>query len=165
MVDFSVLKRAVRSACKALDERTLIPLHCPSLHVVRLASAPRLQAGQQLSAAGPHSGSATAPADSAANTGERCPQPHIALTLPDGSTFVLPEADCCLLPVSNISVEELCVLLASRLGESLPLGDLMLRGVQSITVGVQETPNQKAAFSIGLRELAERLQQTGVTTA
>lgn len=146
VIDFSVLKRAVRTTCKELDERTLIPLHCPSLEVIRLSAAPQLPAGEQLSASRPSPGAGSA--------GDCKPQPHIALTLPDASTFVLPESDCCLLPLSNVSVEELCVLLCVRVGQQLPLQELQSRGVHSIKVGVQETPNQKAVFKIQLEELA-----------
>lgn len=140
VVDFSVLKKAVRSVCKTMDEKTLVPLFSTRLGVSRLPSAPELASGQQLSPLLP----------SQAGVATHAELPHLVLTLPEGGVFVIPEGDCCLLPVRNVSVEELAVHIAQHVVQLLPLAELLHRGVQSLQVGVQETSNQKATFRIEL---------------
>jgi len=160
VIDFSVLKKAVRSACKALDERTLIPLHCDGILVQRLPAPPQLQGAVQVSHTPLRQAAEPAPPP-ASTASTAAGVPHIALTLADGSVFVLPEADCRLLPLSNVSVEELSVYLAEQVAAQLPLQQLLARGVKCIKVGVQETPNQKATFIVGLQALADSRAQAG----
>ena len=154
VVDFSVIKTAIRSTCKQLDERTLLPLFCDDVVVSRLASAPKLAAagGETLSRTSEDKTGASSVASDAA---EVAPRPHIVLQLANGDTFMVPEADVRLLPLSNISVEELAVYMCHEVAQALPVKELLQRGIRTLRIGVQETPNQKATFCIDFSKLAE----------
>ena len=102
VVDFSVIKKEIRALCKEWDEATLIPTQCPHVHVSRI-SLPAISGAAAVS--GDQGASFPAPTS---------PQPpSIVLHVNDGSVFVMPESDVKLLPLSNVSVEELAVLLVS----------------------------------------------------
>ncbi len=68
----------------------------------------------------------------------------------DGTFFSLPRGDVLCLPIANSTVEELAQYLARRLMEALGLPRLAERGIESVTVGVTETPGQEARFTLPL---------------
>lgn len=71
----------------------------------------------------------------------------------DGTFFSLPKGDVLCLPLANSTVEELAVYLARRLVAAVGLERLRERGVESVTLGVTETPGQEARFTLPLAGL------------
>ena len=65
-----------------------------------------------------------------------------------GSRFSFPAADVLRLPVCNVSVEELAQHICRRFVERLTLDTLQAHAVVQITVGVAETANQEARFTV-----------------
>ncbi|MCS6915916.1 MAG: 6-carboxytetrahydropterin synthase [Myxococcales bacterium] len=116
LCDFSVLKRAMAELCGELNERTLVALGNPHLRVtVESLSEGETQPGRDL----------------------------VHLSHPDGE-YLLPRSDVVLLPVDNVTAEQLAVWahgeLCRRLRGKLP------EVVESLEVTVLETPGQGASY-------------------
>ncbi len=75
--------------------------------------------------------------------------------LSDGSLFSLPRGDCLLLPLANTTVEELSVYVAERVVETAGRKRLAERRVQSLTVGVMESPGQEARYTVDVMSREE----------
>lgn len=68
--------------------------------------------------------------------------PSIVMVYEDGDRFLFPATDCVVLPIVHASAEELAAYVLSRLREGL--GQLAMRGLTEIEVGVSEAPGQAA---------------------
>lgn len=67
-----------------------------------------------------------------------------------GDRFSLPAGDVHRLPVSNVSVEELARHICRRFVDAVTAEALRRHAVVAITVGVTETANQEARFSVDI---------------
>ena len=72
-----------------------------------------------------------------------------------GSFFSIPLSDVLRLPLSNSTVEELSQYFAQRLVAALGAARLQERRIESLTVGIMETPGQEACFTQQVASLAE----------
>ena len=70
----------------------------------------------------------------------------------DGSFFSLPRADVLCLPLANTTVEELSLYLAQRIVAGLGRARLGECGIPSVTCGVTETPGQECRYTVDVAE-------------
>jgi 6-pyruvoyltetrahydropterin/6-carboxytetrahydropterin synthase len=112
MCEFAILKRVAADLCGELNERTLVALQSPHLRVTLEAL----------------SDSETSPS-----------RESVRLSHADGE-YLLPRGDAVLLPLENITAEQLAQWvhgeLCRRLRHKLP------KVVESLEVGILETPGQ-----------------------
>ena len=71
-----------------------------------------------------------------------------------GSRFSFPSADVIRLPLSNISVEELSQYICHRFVDRVTADALQRHSIVQITVGVAETANQEARFTVDVGTVA-----------
>jgi 6-pyruvoyltetrahydropterin/6-carboxytetrahydropterin synthase len=68
-----------------------------------------------------------------------------------GKHYVLPIEDVRLLPIVNITAEELSRFIAGRLLEKLKAHPAALARIQELAVGIQETRGQTVLYHVDLR--------------
>ena len=126
LLDFGLLKGALTDVCGALDERVLLPLHNPYLRVSVEDAAP--------DGAGPGAGRA-----------------RVVVRHKEGE-YVLPRADVVLLPLDNISSEQLAVYCHGRLVSWLRarLPPEIAATVEEVSVTVSERPGQGGEYCAAL---------------
>jgi 6-pyruvoyltetrahydropterin/6-carboxytetrahydropterin synthase len=71
---------------------------------------------------------------------------QIFIECEDGAEFLVPVADCALLPIAHSSAEELAAYVCRRLMDALPR--LAERGVSAVEVSVAEAPAQEARYRL-----------------
>jgi dihydroneopterin triphosphate aldolase (PTPS-III) / 6-pyruvoyltetrahydropterin synthase len=147
VVDFGEVKAAVRAVCRSLDERFLCPARSPTVTVTLTSAGAGGKGGAVGSGAGVEGG---LEARVGAGEGQGQGQGQVELLASDGSRFSLPAGDCLLLPLANTTVEELSVYVAERIVESVGRRRLSERRVESLTVGVMESPGQEARYTVAL---------------
>jgi 6-pyruvoyl-tetrahydropterin synthase len=145
VVDFGEVKAAVRAVCRSLDERFLCPARSPTVTVTLTSAGAGGKGGAVGSGAGVEGG-----VEAGVGAGEGQGQGQVELLASDGSRFSLPAGDCLLLPLANTTVEELSVYVAERIVESVGRRRLSERRVESLTVGVMESPGQEARYTVAL---------------
>jgi 6-pyruvoyl-tetrahydropterin synthase len=74
----------------------------------------------------------------------------VSLTCEDGARFQFPVGDCLLLPVVHSTAEELAVVFADRLIESLTPEYLALRKISTVQIAVGEHVGQEALYTMEL---------------
>lgn len=89
----------------------------------------------------------------------------VRLITPDGDEFIVPLADCVLLPLHHSSVEELSRFCLFRILAVLDLAAIRARGVLAMEVTVSEAPGQEASFTLPLPESKEQLEALVAATA
>jgi 3-oxoacyl-[acyl-carrier protein] reductase len=126
LVDYGVLKRALRALCDEWDEVLLLPGRSKHLRVDRVegqADKVRLRFG--------------------------CGDAAAATTAGGEDEMVLPASDVLVLPVANITGEELSSLLLQRFLERCGT-DLQAAGVHTVSVGVSSGPGQRVTSTWSL---------------
>lgn len=139
IVDFGVVKRAMRAVCAELDERFLLPTCNPHLSVHWETGGGRLSAPEAKSVP---EGSTTVTIIAAC----------------DGGRFQMPTTDVIALPVPNITVEALAGVLARRFVRHPAIVPHVGRGIARFSVGVMETPGQEAILTFDAAELLRQEQ-------
>jgi len=137
IADYNVYKKAVRKMCDAFDELMLLPGLSPHLKIVpftRHDEHGRQSENVTVIFGGKQHGNEN---DSAADE------------------FVFPAADVLVLPLRNITLEELSKHLASCLVEE-HAETMRLDKIQSLVVTVSSGPGQTAEFSMKFNDAAGR---------
>ena len=67
----------------------------------------------------------------------------------DDLLFVLPSSDVCILPLANVTTEQLARYLSGAIGDLLP--EEAQQSLHAIEVHVEETPGQRATYRRRLR--------------
>ena len=73
---------------------------------------------------------------------------NVEIEANDGSHFSFPEKDVIVLPICNVSVEELAQHICHRFVAAVTAQELRRHSIVAVTVGVAETANQEARFSV-----------------
>ena len=73
---------------------------------------------------------------------------QVHMRLSDGSSFSFPEGDVVLVPLNNVSVEQLAVLFARRFLDKVGVDHLRHRRVTQVTLCVAESAGQEAKFTV-----------------
>lgn len=73
--------------------------------------------------------------------------PRISLACEDGALFVLPTADCAMLPVVHSTAEELAQYFWHRLTTSFSVDRLLSRGIHTLQIMVAEAPKQEGCYT------------------
>lgn len=145
IVDFSVVKKAMRGVCAELDERFLLPTCNPHLSITWEKDGLRLASGDCESAVIAQATSVLIVAN--------C----------DGARFQMPTTDVVALSVPNITVEALAGVLARRFVRHAAILPHVGAGVTRLSVGVTETAGQEAILTFDAAALLREEQATLAT--
>lgn len=147
IVDFGIVKRAMRAVCAELDERFLLPTRNPHLAIHWDTDGGRV----------------------AAPEAKAIPEGSTSVTITaacDGGRFQMPTTDVIALPVPNITVEALAGVLARRFIRHAAIVPHVGRGIARLSVGVMETPGQEAILTFDAAELLRQEQaEAGIGAA
>ena len=137
VIDFGILKKAIRETCKSLNEKIIIPMRSETVNVRTVYRPTHTTTTESISSCG---------------VGEVDPttSPTEQLELQCLSSFFsFPKSDCALLNIRFSTAEELSHYFAIQLDEILGQ-EFRKRGITSVTVRVFERPSQAASFTLRL---------------
>ena len=138
VIDFGVLKRTMRSICKALNERVIVPLRSDTMQIsYKDAPGHTDSLESQFVSCGTNETCDESNPEDLGQVEIRCQK----------SFFSFPKSDCALLPIRFSTAEEISGYFTSELKRILE-HDIQTRQITSLTVRVFERPTQAASYTV-----------------
>jgi 6-pyruvoyltetrahydropterin/6-carboxytetrahydropterin synthase len=138
VIDFGIVKRSMRSICKSLNERIIVPMESECLSIT-VHDAVKTDDEKYVAC------------DQSSVEDQNGTEQDGQVELRFGNTafFSFPKSDCALLPLKFSTAENISAYFATILEEELRQ-DICKRGIDSLTVRVFERPTQAASYTMTL---------------
>ena len=146
VIDFGILKKSIRSICKSLSEKIIVPMNSPVL-TISTRSNPLWTPGAAREASSAGECLQSCGVNDVEGEGERIDSPEQIDVVCGLSFFSFPKSDCALLPIEFSTAEELSKFFAYQLMDILG-EEFAKRKIECLSVKVFERPTQAASYTV-----------------